>query len=315
MRIRTLTMNPALDVGASIATLEPFAKLRSSEDRHEPGGGGINAARAIRRMGHDVLAVFPGDDVVGRQVEELLDEEGVCCERLRIEGAMTRENFSVYVRDRAELYHFVLPGPRLQREQGEAALERILADTPAPEWIVASGSLPRGIDADFYGRLADGAAALGARLVLDTSGPALRRTLHHPVFAAKPNLAEFEELMGIRADPEDLPPLIEAGRQLIADTSLEVLLLTLGAQGALLVSADTSVWARAPQVEAVSPVGSGDSFLGVFTASLIDGMPLHRALHRAVAAGTSAARTPGSKLFVPEEVATLEKTVRELSAQ
>lgn len=312
MRIRTLTMNPALDVGASVATLEPFAKLRSSEDRHEPGGGGINAARAIRRMGHEVLAVFPGDDVVGLQVEKLLDQEGVSCARLPAPGAMTRENFSVYVRDRAELFHFVMPGPVLDERLAEACLARLMAD-PAPEWIVASGSLPRGVDEGFYVRLAERAAAVGARFVLDTHGAALRRTIQAPVFAAKPNLAEFIELTGTEVTPEDGETLVREARRLLRDTGLEVLLLTLGADGAILISEQLSLWARAPQIQAVSPVGSGDSFLGVFTASLVEGLPLERALFRAIAAGASAASTPGSKLFVPQDIDPFEEAVRAIS--
>lgn len=160
----TLTMNPSIDVGLTIDELVPDAKLRSGSVRREPGGGGINVARGVHRLGGDVCALFNGDDLPGVLLERLLDEEGVPCQRLRIQNRI-RDSLLVNVRASGKLYHLVMPGPEMTETEMQQVLEAVGSRDPAPAYLVAIGSLPAGVDDAFYARLARKVHERGARFV------------------------------------------------------------------------------------------------------------------------------------------------------
>ncbi|HWA63579.1 MAG TPA: PfkB family carbohydrate kinase, partial [Caulobacteraceae bacterium] len=188
--IATLTVNPAVDVSAEVDRLEPERKLRCEAVRHDPGGGGVNVARVIRRLGGDALAVLAAGGDAGARLSRLLAAEGVETRAVPIAGE-TREDFTALDRSSGRQYRFVLPGPQLARAELQRIVSQTVGLTPKPSVVVASGSLPPGAPPDLYGRLARRLARRGVRMALDASGPALAAGLAAGVWLAKPNLREL----------------------------------------------------------------------------------------------------------------------------
>jgi 6-phosphofructokinase 2 len=298
--VTTLTMNPTLDVSAMVERLTPDQKLRGSSRRYYPGGGGVNVARAIVRYGGTARAVFPAGGATGEKLVALLQAEGVADYPIPI-AADTRENFVVHVDSSGELYHFVMPGPLLNAAEIQHCLTMLEQLRPTPRYLVASGSLPPGVDEEFYARIARFAHQHNTRLILDTSGPPLQAALREGVYLIKPNQREFADLAGhaLAADPNQR---LEQVKALAARGHAEVLIVTLGSEGALLATADQQIWARPPRLEGVSPVGAGDSFVGLLTLKLAHERPLKEALCYGVAAAAAAVLTRGAELFRAEDV-------------
>lgn len=291
--IATLTMNPAIDVSVAVDRVAPGAKLRCRGGARDPGGGGVNVARVIQRLGADAVAIYPAGGPMGALLQQLVAREGVPSVAVPIAGE-TREDFTVLEESSDEQYRFVLPGPHLQGVEWMACL-KALANLPVrPDVICASGSLPPGAPTDFYVRVAEIASGWGAKLVLDASGPALRAALDTHIHLIKPNLAEMRELAGAALDDE--ASLVQACRTLIQEKRVEAVALTLGAKGALLVAADGAWWARTPPVEAISTVGAGDSFLGAMIWAQASGKSLTDSFRYGAAAGAAAVLAAGTEL-------------------
>ncbi|HEY8003850.1 MAG TPA: 1-phosphofructokinase family hexose kinase [Phenylobacterium sp.] len=312
--IVTLTMNPAVDVSLAVDRLAPGAKLRCEGGERDPGGGGVNVARVIRRLGADAVAVYPAGGPTGAILQELVAREGVASVVTPI-GGETREDFTVLEQSSGAQYRFVLPGPRLHDLEWMACL-KTLANLPVrPTVICASGSLPPGVPADFYARVGEVASGWGARFVLDASGPALKAALDSNIHLIKPNLAELRELTG--SATEDEASLVRASRKLIGQARIEAVALTLGANGALLITADGAWRAKALPVAAISSVGAGDSFLGAMIWAQAGGKPLLEAFRYGVAGGAAAVRSAGTELARAAEIRRLvaEVKVEEVAAQ
>ena len=160
--------------------------------------------------------------------------------------------------------------------------------------MVASGSVPPGVPEDFFARVARQAKQLGAQCVIDTSGSALKTALIEGVALIKPNLVELSDLIGAPLDTDDAR--VAACRKLITDGRVKTVALTLGEQGALLVTADKVYRAQPMSIEPVSTVGAGDSFLGGLVAALATNNSLQQAFRVAVAAGSAAVLSPGTEL-------------------
>jgi 6-phosphofructokinase 2 len=266
-------------------------KLRCGPVRREAGGGGINVARAITALGGAALAVHAVGGPTGSLIEACLTEEGVPQQPLRIAGT-TRENLAVLDASRGERFRFVLPGPHLTGAEWRRCLDAAVAAADGP-YLVASGSLPPGVPADFYARLATALEPSGTRLLLDTSGEPLRAALDRGVYLVKPNYREFDELEG--GSLTDAERTRRAAR-VVARGAAEAVIVTLGARGALLVSAGDTVRIPAPRVERPdSPVGAGDSFMAGLAKSLAGGSDLREACTFGVAAAAAAMTTPGTQ--------------------
>lgn len=310
--IITLTLNPTIDGSASADVIEPLRKIRTSDEQYRPGGGGINVARVINELGGVTQALYLAGGTTGVILEDLLQSTGIAAQRIAIKGD-TRIAHTVFERSSGQEYRFVPEGPEVTAEEWDsclAALEALDFD-----YVVASGSLPRGLPANAYTRVAEIAVRKKAKLVLDTSGPALRQALAVGVFLIKPNLRELEELTGCRLP--DTAAQVSAARNLIADGAVQIIALTLGSDGALLVSKEEAWSAAVPPVIARSAVGAGDSFVGGATLALAQGQPLSAALAAGVAAGTAAVLAPGAALSKAEDVrrlhAELLPTIKKIS--
>jgi 6-phosphofructokinase 2 len=296
--IVTLTLSPALDCATSVAHLCPDKKLRCSEPAYAPGGGGINVARALRNLGGKALAIYPAGGPSGQHLSDLLLAEGVDCQPVSTQ-AWTRQCFNVDEQAHGQQYRFILPAASLSAAEQQQLLERLQA-LETLDYLVISGSQPDGLAADFLPRLLQLAREKGARSVLDSSGPALQQALQcGGLFLIKPSLSELGALAG--EDISDPEQLARVAGQLVASGKCAVVMVSLGAQGGLLVSHDGIERIHAPIVRKVSTVGAGDSLLAGMLLQLASGASLSAAARYGVAAGSAAITVSGSGLCTLED--------------
>ena len=289
--IVTLTMNPALDIATSTDRVVPAHKLRCAMPRYDPGGGGINVARAVHALGGDAVAIFPAGGAAGEMIRHLLDEEGVSYDAIAIAG-FTRESLAVEERASGNQFRFILPGPEISERDQQRCLDQLALQAAGASYIVASGSLPLCVPDDFYAQVAALAKPLGKRLVLDTSGPALKKA--GAVYMLKPSLRELKDLVGreIRTESDQE----QAAREVIAQGRSEIVVVSLGDEGALLATADGTRRFPAIPVEARGSIGAGDSMLAGIVLGLTRGQPLHDAIRFGMAAGAAALLGFGTEL-------------------
>jgi 6-phosphofructokinase 2 len=305
--IVALTLNPSIDISTSVERVEPTRKLRCSPPRFYPGGGGVNVARVALRFGAGVELIYPTGGSTGHLLRRLVEREGI--PNLAVDLAQeTREDLTVFEEATGAEYRFVLPGPRVSESEWRNCLDILEQLHSRPKFMVASGSLPPGVPPDFYARVAKIARKLGAKFVLDTSGAALEAALKEGVYLLKPNLRELNEFLG--AEVADDGAIVAASRRIIARYGTEVVVTSLGENGAILVSADKTWRAEAPHVHVLSAVGAGDSFLGAMVSRLATGHSLEDAFRYAVAAGAAAVLTPGTALCDRADVERLLPQVR-----
>lgn len=296
--IVTLTINPALDVSTSVKKLLPFTKMRCAPAHRDPGGGGINVARVLKRLGIEATAIYPAGGANGRLLGTLMEREGV--RSVRIPAANeTREDLTVFDEATRQQYRLVFPGAPLNDIEWKECLASITRIEPPPLFVIASGSLPAGVPDDFYGRVAQASKA-HSKVIVDTSGPFLKPALEAGVYLIKPNLREFQELAGIASSDE--AALVEAGRRLLDRYPIEVIALSMGQDGAILVARGIALRANGLPIEPISVSGAGDSFLGAMVWSLVNGNNLEVALRYGVAGGSAALLNPGTELCRPEDI-------------
>lgn len=296
--IVTLTVNPAVDESASVQEIVADRKLRCADLQREPGGGGINVARAVHQLGGEVLAVYTCGGPAGKLLEELLEREGVRQRPVAIHG-WTRQNFNVVERSTGRQLRFVQPGPRLSRTEWHSCLDALRDFHPAPAYVVASGSLPPGAPADFYARAARLARELGARFVLDASGEPLRLAAREGVFLLKPSLREFAELTGeTTADEKTLGDRAQA---LVHQGACQLLVLSLGGGGVLWASEKGLGRLAAPTAAVRSTVGAGDALVAGIVLSLTRGMAIPEAVRYGVSAAAACVMNPGTQLCRRED--------------
>lgn len=287
----TLTMNPSLDISTSINSVAPELKLRCNAPTFHPGGGGINVSRAIQFLGGDSIAVYTAGGHTGHMLTQLLDEEQISNRPIPIDG-LTREGFAVYEESSTLQYRFNMPGPELDADEWITCLEAVFDLNP--KYIVASGSLPPGVPIEFYGEVTRYAKQYDIRVIVDTAGDALKRAFGKGVYLMKPNLRELELFSGEAITGED--HIREVARRLIAEGLTEVIVVSMGAAGASLITKNDYAHMRAPIVQIQSKVGAGDSMVGGLVMALAEGRDLLDAVRFGIAAGTAAVMTPGTEL-------------------
>jgi 6-phosphofructokinase 2 len=297
-RIVTLTMNPAVDLSTAVTRMAPFTKMRCAAGHRDPGGGGINVARVLNRLGIDATAIYPAGGATGQLLRTLVEREAVRSIVIPAQNE-TREDVTVLDETTHEQFRFVFPGAALSDIEWQDCLASIGRIVPAPALVIASGSLPPGVPENFFGLVAR-ACKGHSKVIVDTSGPRLKAALEHGIYLIKPNLHEFLELAGISAS--DDATLIEAARDLIGRGQTEIVALSMGPEGALLITRDLALRASGLPIEPVSVSGAGDSFLGAMVWSLVNDGGLETALRYAVAGGSAALLSPGTELCLPADV-------------
>jgi len=291
--ILTLTMNPAIDVSSAVEKVFPEHKLRCGPVRYDPGGGGINVSRAIKRLGGDTLALHCCGGPSGGMLRILLATEGVPQQAIETTGWM-RQNVNVLETVTGQQYRFVMPGPVLSEGEWKRALDAVLAVKPPPELLVASGSLPPGVPDDFYARLARLAREQGIRLMIDTAGPALENAVREGVFLIKPSLRELRMLAA--GDLDSDAEQERAALQIVGSGQCEAVVVSLGGAGVLLASRAGCERMPSPAVTVRSKVGAGDSMVAGIALAIARGHTVRDAVRFGVAAGAAAVMNPGTEL-------------------
>ncbi len=298
--ISTLTLNPAMDLSVSTARVTSTEKLRCSFPRHDPGGGGINVARVVKTLGGDAIAVYPAGGPFGDLLKRALDELDMVHRPVPIAGD-TRESFTVDESETGLQYRFVLPGPSLSAEELARCLDALASLEPSPRYLVLSGSFPPGVPVSFFDDLLLLAQRIGARLVVDLSGEPLAYAARQGgAYLMKPSLSELSAIMGysITSEAEQENAL----RLLLAQGSAQVIVLSLGAEGALVAWGEQLQRLRSPRVPVVSAVGAGDSMLGAIVLALAEGRSIEEAVQFGIAAGSATVMRPGTELCYREDV-------------
>ena len=300
-RIVTITFNPCIDKSTTVAALAAEKKLQCTPPIYEPGGGGLNVARAIKKLGGDALAIYPAGGHAGAFLKSLVEAEGLAVQVVNIKNN-TRENLIVVDQSTNQQYRFGMPGPEMYEAEWQACL-KILEQQEDVEFIVASGSLPPSVPVNIYAEMAVLARHKNARFIVDTSGDALLHAAKAGVYLLKPNLAELSALAGkteISAERVDAVAL-----EVINSGQCEVVLVSLGAAGAMMVTKKETVQVLAPVVKRKSTVGAGDSMVAGMVLSLVKGKSLKEAMFYGVACGTAATMNSGTELCHLQDVENL----------
>lgn len=298
-KIITLTLNPALDCSSTTARIIPDGKLRCASPIFEPGGGGINVSRAIHKLGGKSVALYPAGGSSGKHLTQLLITEGVQAEPLLCEK-WTRQNLNVVTTHDNAQYRFLMPGAALSLDE-QAALMALLDDHKDAKYCVISGSVPADMPGDLVSDIIDFCQKNEIKIIYDGSGEDLANAVNKGgLYLIKPNANELAVLTkSALIEPEELE---DKARQIIALGKAQVVLVSLGPQGALLVTKDICEQIIPPRVQKNSTVGAGDSLVGATVLALADGLSLREAARRGVAAGTAATMNHGSELCKLEDV-------------
>jgi 6-phosphofructokinase 2 len=306
-RILTLTLSPSVDLATTTQTLRPEHKLRCTSPQLDAGGGGITVSRVVHELGAPTLAVFPEGGSTGTLLAHRLAARGVFAAAVHVKAA-TRLCFNASETSTGREYRFILPGAPLEPAELDACLDRAVAELQVSDVLVASGSLPPGVPEDTYAQLANRARARGGKVVLDTSGPALRQALGNGLFFVKPNRRELAELVGEQL--KDTWSVAAACQRLHRSGVADVLAVSMGPDGALITSSSGQWLAVPPRVEARSAVGAGDSFVAAMTLSLLRGDPHDKAAAWGTAAGTAALLATGTDVCSRADVERLLPQVK-----
>tara|TARA_R110000850_G_scaffold7676_25_gene28046 strand:- start:10 stop:981 length:972 start_codon:yes stop_codon:yes gene_type:complete len=290
-KILCISLNPAIDVSCDAEQVKPTVKIRTFNQVDHPGGCGVNVARVIATLGGRPELAYLAGGATGALLSDSLDRLPIAQHRVAASAA-TRISYTVHERAQGLEYRFVPESAAVTSDALETVIgivERLPFD-----YMVASGSLPKGAPDDIYARLARVGAEKGARIILDSSGDALREALDGGgIYLAKPNLTELEQLVG---HPLDRRGAREEALRLVRSGKADNIVVSMGEAGALLASAQSVIDIAAPRPVVRSTVGAGDSFVGAMTFALASGIAVAEAFHFAVAAGSAAVMTPGTEL-------------------
>jgi 6-phosphofructokinase 2 len=308
MQLATLTMNPTIDVSFEVDRIFPTHKIRGRNERHDPGGGGINVARVFVRLGGNASCYYLSGGATGAALDGLLDLHQLVRRRIPIAGE-TRVSTSVFERESGHEYRFVTSGPVVAQGEWQACLDGIAK--ARCDYLVASGSLPQGVPDDFYARVAAAAKQRGSRVILDSSGQGLAQGLGgRGIFLVKPSIGELRSLTGDDLATEQA--IAEAALAIVGRGEAEHVAVTMGRDGALLANASGLLRLPAVPVETASTVGAGDSFLAGMVHALACGRAPADAFRFGIAAGAAAALSPGTNLAHPDDIWRLQATLADV---
>lgn len=306
-RIATLTMNPTIDVSYEVDRVFHTHKMRTRNERYDPGGGGINVARVFCRLGGEARCFYLSGGATGVALDGLIDQHQLLRTRIAIEDE-TRIAAAVLECESGKEYRFTPPGPTVSETEWRECLER--AGEVECDYFVASGSLPPGVPADFYARLAHPLAERGVRFVLDTSGEALKATLAAGgVYLVKPSCGELRQLTG--RDLRQPAEVAEAAMECVHAGQAQIVAVTMGHDGGVLAWREGAIFVRALEIDAQSAVGAGDSFLAAMLHALGSGRDVREAFRFGMAGGAAAVLTPGTDLARPDDIHRLFGQVEE----
>lgn len=301
--IFTVTLNPALDLATTCPQVTPGTKLRCGPETAEPGGGGVNVARAVGQLGGHARALVALGGPTGESLEALLKAYRLDLVRVEAPGE-TRHSFSVTDESTGEQYRFVLSGPEWSEAQLDTLLDTLAEVAPEDAYIVFSGSMPPGCEPGWIPRACG--RLPGRRIVVDTSGA----HLHHQATAPQPapfvlrmDGDEACDLSG--QEHQDRFESADFAEQLRARGAAEIVVIARGKEGSVMATPEGRWFVTAANDAVVSAIGAGDSFVGGFVKALAEGYAPPEALRQGAAAAAAAVMSPGTQLCLPEDYAAL----------
>ncbi len=295
--ILTITLNPCIDKSTKVEQLKAETKLRCTEVVNEPGGGGINVSKALEKLDCTSLALFPAGGHNGNMLCALLKETSIEFHAIPT-SVETRENWVVKETNTNHQFRFTFPGRAVTENDIKILIDKV--NDYNPQYIVASGSLPPGLPHEIYGMIVEKANAVGAKCIVDTSGAALQALENKNAFLIKPNRGELCKLLGKEKIAHDDVP--HAARQVIQKGYATWVAVSMGPDGAWLVSKEEAYFSEAPKVEKKSTVGAGDSMVAGITYMFSKGATPGEAIRFGVCCGSAATMNEGTQLFDKEVV-------------
>ena len=303
--IYTLTLNPALDLELTVDSLPFNQVLRARDTRTDCGGKGFNVSRALAALGHKSTALGFVGGSTGQRLEQALNGMGIHTDFVYVSGE-TRTNVSIVTEPPSDYLKVNQPGPMIRPAEIEALFQKIQMLAKASDYWVLSGSLPPGVAADIYAQIIQVVQTNGAKAVLDTSGEPLHLGCSARPYLVKPNLLEAQQLTGIVID--NMAAAYRAAEK-IQSSGIEVVVISLGEQGAILHNGKLSLLAQPPTIQEHNPIGAGDALVAGLVWGLNQETSLIEALRWAVASGAAAASLPGTGVGSLEDIEQLEKEI------
>lgn len=309
-RITTLTLNPSLDLTLWVPQLLIDDSNRVSEIRKDPGGKGINVSRVLHELGREVTTLtFLGGNT-GQEFRVLMKRQGLELKTVHTRGE-TRENIIITETGNQAQTRLHQKGASILPGELERMHKLIEQNARETDFLILGGSLPPGVPADIYQKLILHLRERHTFCVLDADGEQFRLGVAAKPFMIKPNHFELERLIGQKLDS---PREVKAAARQLVDEGIEVVIVSLGKEGALAVSGKQSWIAQPPLVAVGSTVGSGDSLVAGFLLKWSEGAPLRECLKYGVAAGTATALTPGTELLRARDLPPIYRKVKVVKA-
>jgi 6-phosphofructokinase 2 len=305
MEVITLTINPALDKNSFIDTLIPEKKLRCSTPICEPGGGGINVARVLKRMHIEAKASYTEGGENGKKITSLLLNEKITTQPIPIEGS-TRENINIVDKTGHCQYRFCFPGEIL-KEKTYQDLLRFIETISMGSILVISGSMPENYPKYFFEILSKSCLNRKIQLIIDTSGEALVQAIKHPTFLIKPNLGELATLVNKKSIAVE--NAYEYATEIVQNGKVKNVLVTCGAQGAWWVNKKGQWFIPAPNIFIKSTVGAGDSSLAGAIYGILNQCDEYHSLAWSISAGSATTMQSGTSLCLWDDVRSLYKSI------
>jgi 6-phosphofructokinase 2 len=289
--IYTITLNPALERNIWIKKIQPDEFNRIELEKRYAGGKGINVSKVLTTLGIGNRALGFVGGFAGEELEGLLVNDGVACDFVRI-SSETRTNIIIDDVNTATQTVFSAGGPEIKPYELIQLMHKV-EKLDAPDFVSVSGSLPPGVHPEIYRKIIEMVKGKGARVILDADGDALKVGIQGFPDIIKPNIHEMNRLVG--AGLKEIDDIIRAARR-VQKQGIEVVLVSMGAMGMIMVGEKEQCLASPPEVEVKNTIGAGDSAVAGFVYGLSRGKSLEEALTDAVAAGTATTLRPGTAL-------------------
>jgi 6-phosphofructokinase 2 len=303
--IYTITLNPALDRTIWIDRIREDVSNRILDECSYAGGKSIDVSKVLKNFGVDNIALGFVGGFAGRELEGRLLNEGIQSDFIRVAGE-TRTNIILHEKETGRQLAFNARGPQIRPSEVMQLIEQI-EKLPCPELVTIGGSLPPGVSPEIYRKIITMFGKCRARIVLDVDGQALSIGIKARPNIIKPNIHELSELVG--RELKEIDEVVAAARE-INKEGVEIVLVSMGARGILLVSNREAYVAVPPEVNVENTIGAGDSAVAGFVFGLIDGKDLKTALIYAAAAGTATTINQGTALCQKEDFLNLIPLVK-----
>ena len=289
-QIFTITLNPAVDRELTVPVINYDQVLRSKTQNVDFGGKGFNVSRMLKSLRAESTAMGFVGGKSGELLNEGLQSLGIQTDFVWISGE-TRTNVSIKSHDNDHYIKVNEPGPTITKEEQEALVEKISQLCQPGDWWIIAGSLPPGLPKDYYARLIEILQRHQAKVIFDASGQAFAQGCLSRPYLVKPNDVELQEMTGLPV--ESTEQIIKAANKL-QEMGIEIIVVSLGEKGALLLSQDENWWAKSPPIQEKNPIGAGDSLVGGMVYGLSKGYSLSESLRWGVASGAAAASLSGT---------------------